>query len=75
MLFRSLLWWARAYAFPRSVVAYRTIGYDWLKPGMLVWLVDAELSIEQAAWVQAIQINEAGYQVVELVLWRNPGAQ
>ena len=73
--YRILLWWARAYAFPRSVVSYRTIGYDWLKPGMLVWLVDAELSIEQAAWVQAIQVNEAGYQMVELVLWRNPGAQ
>ena len=68
--YRILLHWARAYAFPRSVLTYRCLGCEWVRPGTYIWLVDAELQIERAAWVQSATYNEAGYQVVQVVLWR-----
>lgn len=67
---RVLLHWARAYAFPRSVISYRCLGYDWLQAGSYVWLVDDELQIARAAWVQSAVYDEAGYQIIQVVLWR-----
>lgn len=66
---RSIRWRSAVYAFPRTVIQYALPQYQWLQPGDLVWLVDAELSIEQPAWVQRVLLSP-GVAVADLVVWR-----
>lgn len=68
---RTVRWKAALYTFPRSVITYAVPQYQWLQPGDLVWLVDAELSIQQPAWVSRVLLSP-GAAVADLVIWRLP---
>ena len=67
---RTLQWWAAAYSEPWTVIRYQCWGYAWVQAGDLLWLVDEELYLERPVWVQSIQWQDGGGQMIEVVAWR-----
>ena len=61
---------ASIYAYPRDVATYLGQRMQWIQPADLLWLVDADLLIERAAWAESIRLTPDS-AAVDLVLWRS----
>ena len=69
--YRVLRWWAQVRAWPRWRMRY-VVGpeWAWLEPGDVLRLTDSDLSIDGPVLLDAVEFQDAGTLLLEVIQWR-----